>query len=193
MRIRLLLAAASALVLPLASAPVSHASTGTSLPQAVQPFTEAPFAADCTWHQFGEGETPPWWLLLDDPVCVEYSKRDITLDNGGALRFLLAEPARLALAVPSCRYAQHDHWSVQPTTGATPWVAWDGSYWFDRGTGVLAGHLANFRINGVTAGIGDVVQALRPVFPDVADALAAYGSAYGESGLEISIPTSWLC
>ena len=55
------------------------------------PYADPPFAAQCQWHSFGEGEIPPLGLLGQDPLCVEYSKRDITVSNGGAVRFLLAE------------------------------------------------------------------------------------------------------
>ncbi|GAA1098824.1 hypothetical protein [Kitasatospora arboriphila] len=157
------------------------------------PFTEPGFAAGCPWHRYGEGEQPPWWLAFTDPLCVEYSKRDITVDNGGALRFLLAEPSRIAASLLTCHYYQRDHWSVQSTTGAVPWVAWDGQYWWDR-TGRRAGvRLADFRIDGVRVGIGDAVAALRPRFPDLADALAAYGTASGESGLTTELPFDLRC
>jgi hypothetical protein len=124
---------------------------------------------------------------------VEYSKRDITFDNGGAEAFLWAEPARIAVAIPSCRYWQIDHWSVQRSSGSTPYVAWNGSYWFDKATGRAAVSLWDFRIDGVTAGVGDVVLALRPQFPLLADALALYGDEVGESGVAVDMPTSWWC
>jgi hypothetical protein len=159
----------------------------------IGPFTEPSFAAGCVWHEFGEGVQPPWWLAFADPLCVEYSKRDITFDNGGALTFLLAEPARIAVSLLTCHYYQKDHWSVQPTTGAVPWVAWDGQYWFDK-TGGLAGvRLADFRIDNIPVGIGNVVTALRPRFPDLADALAAYGTQSGESGFTTTLPFDPRC
>ncbi len=82
----------------------------------VTPYTDPLFAAQCTFHHFAEGEAPPPGGLPDDPLCVEYDKRDITATDGGAIRFLAAEPARFAVAVPKCRYWQQDHWSV-PSTG----------------------------------------------------------------------------
>ncbi|MEV6013173.1 hypothetical protein AB0M29_41220 [Streptomyces sp. NPDC051976] len=161
---------------------------------AVASFTEPSFAVTCTWHSFGEGEQPPWWLVFADPLCVEYSKRDITFDDGGALTFLLAEPARFAVALSTCRYYQKDHWSVQTTTGATPLVAWDGQYWWDR-TGERAGaRLTHFRIDGQTVGIGDAAAALRAHgFPHVADVLDDYGQAPGESGATVSLPFDARC
>jgi hypothetical protein len=183
---------ATALVLVAAGLSLSPTTVAFANRPNPTPYTDPLFGASCAWHVFDEGERPPWWLYLEDPLCVEYAKRDITLDNGGWLRFLLAEPARFAIAVPSCRYWQRDHWSVQVSAGAPPLVGWDGSYWFDKRLGVLAARLTGFRVSGVTVGVGDAVLALRPHFPDLADALAAYGSAAGESGLAVSIPSS-LC
>ncbi|MFJ4847099.1 MULTISPECIES: hypothetical protein [unclassified Streptomyces] len=181
---RLLTAVAAALVaLTVAAGPAA----------ATEPYTEPGFTDACAWHSYGEGETPDPWLWLTDPVCVEYSKRDITLDNGGAIRFLLAEPSRFALALPVCRYYQRDHWSVQATTGAVPYVTWNGRYWFDKRARRAAMRLTDFRVDGVSVGIGDVVTALRPRLPEVADVLAAYGDEAGETGLAISLPYSLFC
>ncbi|MEV6028333.1 hypothetical protein [Streptomyces sp. NPDC052036] len=159
----------------------------------VGPFTEPGFAAGCTWHEFGEGEQPPWWLTFADPLCVEYSKRDITIDDGGALRFLVAEPSRFAVSMLTCHYYQKDHWSVQSTHGATPWVVWDGEYWWDKAGRRAGARLTNFRIDGHTVGIGDAVAALQPVFPDLASALSDYGQAAGETGLTMSLPYDLRC
>ncbi|MET7775778.1 hypothetical protein ABZT28_08340 [Streptomyces sp. NPDC005388] len=159
----------------------------------VGPFTEPGFAVGCTWHEFGEGEQPPWWLAFTDPLCVEYSKRDITIDDGGALRFLVAEPSRFAVSMLTCHYYQKDHWSVQSTHGATPWVAWDGQYWWDKAARWAGARLTNFRIDGHSVGIGDAVAALRPVFPDLASALSDYGQAAGETGLTVSLPYDLRC
>lgn len=167
-------------------------SARTSDPS-VGPFVEPGFAATCTWHEFGEGEQPPWWLTFADPLCVEYSKRDITIDNGGALRFLVAEPSRFATAMVTCHYYQKDHWSVQSAPGATPSVAWDGQYWWDKTAQRAGARLTNFRIDGHSVGIGDVVAALEPVFPDFAHALSDYGQAAGESGLTVPLPFDLRC
>ncbi|MFF3313767.1 hypothetical protein [Streptomyces sp. NPDC002952] len=159
----------------------------------VAPFTEPGFAGTCAWHRFGEGEVPPWWLMFTDPLCVEYSKRDITADNGGALRFLVAEPARVALSLMTCHYYQQDHWSVQSTSGATPVVAWDGQYWWDKSELRAGARLTNFRVNGHTVGIGDAATALRAEYPDLSRALGEYGSAAGETGLTVALPFSVRC
>ncbi|MFF7242157.1 hypothetical protein [Streptomyces collinus] len=175
-----------------ASAVTTEVTVSSSL-TVVGPFAEPGFAATCTWHTFGEGEQPTWWLAFTDPLCVEYSKRDITLDNGGALTFLLAEPSRIAASLVTCHYYQKDHWSVQSSTGAVPWVAWDGQYWWDKARQRAGIRLANFRINNNPVGIGDAVIALRPGYPDLADALAAYGTAAGESGLTSTLPFNLRC
>ncbi|MEW2384658.1 hypothetical protein AB0873_21565 [Micromonospora sp. NPDC047707] len=156
-------------------------------------YTPPPFGAGCVVHRFGEGEWPPVRLWFTDPLCVEYEKRDITADNGGALRFLLAEPSRFALAATTCRYWQQDHWSVQRSRGATPLVAWDGSYWFDRRARLAALRLTNFRVAGRTAGVGDVVAALADDHPELARALARYGASPGETGLAVTLPRSPWC
>ncbi|MEU9130893.1 hypothetical protein AB0D08_22820 [Kitasatospora sp. NPDC048540] len=125
---------------------------------------------------------------------MEYSKRDITFDNGGALRFLLAEPARFAVALSTCRYYQRDHWSVQSTTGATPYVAWDGQYWWDRSARRAGARLTGFRVDGRTVGIGDAVAALRAGgFADLADLLDDYGRSPGESGASVPLPFDLRC
>ena len=192
----LTVAACATVLSPGAAAATAHpaGTARTSSSALPAPFQEPSFAATCTWHEFGEGEQPPLWLMFVNPLCVEYSKRDITFDDGGALTFLLAEPSRFAIALTTCRYYQKDHWSVQTTSGATPLVAWDGQYWWDRTGGLAGARLTNFRIDGRTVGIGDAVAALRDHgFPNVADVLAAYGQAPGETGSTVSLPFDLAC
>jgi hypothetical protein len=187
-------AAAAPARAPIATTARTEAGTvGGSGSTGIGSFTEPSFAAGCTWHEFGEGVQPPWWLAFTDPLCVEYSKRDITFDNGGALTFLLAEPARVAVSLVTCHYYQKDHWSVQSTTGAVPWVAWDGQYWWNKTAGLAGVRLTNFRIDGIPVGIGDAVAALRTRFPALADALAAYGSRSGETGFTTTLPFDPVC
>lgn len=193
-----LLASSTAVAAPakpvVRESPVRQASRSAGAADtSVGPFVEPGFAAGCTWHEFGEGEQPPLRLTFVDPLCVEYSKRDITIDDGGALRFLVAEPSRFALATVTCHYYQKDHWSVQSTHGATPWVTWDGQYWWDKAARRAGARLTNFRIDGRTVGIGDAVAALEPVFPDVARVLSDYGQAAGETGLTVSLPYDLRC
>jgi hypothetical protein len=175
------------------TAVASAAPRDTVVPP-VGPFAEPGFAATCTWHSFGEGEQPPLSLMFTDPLCVEYSKRDITFDDGGALRFLAAEPSRFAVTMLTCHYYQKDHWSVQATSGAVPYVTWDGQYWWDRTDQRAGARLNHFSINGQTVGIGDAVAALRAAgFNDVADALSDYGQEAGETGLTVALPFDLAC
>ncbi|WP_030271633.1 hypothetical protein [Streptomyces sp. NRRL B-24484] len=200
LRSALLAAALAAGTVAAAAAPAGATAASAAAPAAAVsppalpgPFTEPDFAASCAWHRYGEGERPPWWLMFADPLCVEYSKRDITLDDGGALRFLLAEPARIAASLLTCRYYQQDHWSVQSTGGAVPRVAWDGQYWWDRTARRAGARLTHFRVDGVPVGIGDAVLALRPHHPALAEELAAYGTASGESGFTTGLPADLRC
>ncbi|MFJ8198244.1 hypothetical protein [Streptomyces sp. NPDC096152] len=141
-------------------------------PGPVSGYTDPAFGADCAFHHFGEGESPPLSLIGTDPLCVEYSKRDITVSNGGALRFLLAEPARFAVAVPACRYWQLDRWSVQARPHGTELVGWDGSYWFDKSTASAGARLRHLTVAGVPATPAHAARVLRPYDPRLADAVA---------------------
>jgi len=157
------------------------------------PYYAPPFAADCVVHSFGEGEVPDLAALPDDPLCVDYAKRDITVSNGGAVAFLLAEPARFALAGTKCKYWQQDHWSVQLAPGMTPVIRWDGSYWWDLGTGQIAARLTNLTIAGQPATIARAAAYIAPYSP----ALAAYFLTYGNGGdggaLVLGLPLNPLC
>src|ERR1035437_8706507 len=80
---------------------------------AAQPMTPYnPPSFHCQFVQFGNGQAPALTGYPQDPLCVEYDKRNITASNGGAVTFVLAEPTRFAIAVPKCQYWQLDHWSV---------------------------------------------------------------------------------
>ena len=161
-----------------------------SLPFAVlpAPYHDPAFGPACEFLSFGEGERPPWHVITRDPLCVEYAKQDITFDNGGAARFLLAEPMRIAVAVPACRYWQRDHWSVQVSRGTPPLVAWDGSYWFDKRSGRAAAHVRNFRIGGEPTTVDGAVAAVRGYSPELADALVRL-----DAGISIPLPPSLFC
>ncbi|MGW3593394.1 hypothetical protein [Streptomyces sp. NPDC005167] len=171
---------AAAALLPAASA--SAAEPG------IDSYTDPSYASACTFHRYGEGETPPLSLFGADPLCVEYAKRDITVSNGGAARFLLAEPARFALAVPACRYWQLDHWSVQATVGGTELVGWDGSYWFDKAEGSAAARVRNITVAGQPARAEDAAKVIRPYDARLADALVR-----DAAGVMVRLPVSGLC
>ena len=156
------------------------ASAAAAQVSPVAPYVDPPFAGECVFRHFDEGESPDFATDPVDPYCVEYEKRDITASNGGAVRFLAAEPARFAQAIPRCRYWQQDHWRVQLTPDTGPLVQWDGSYWFDLGTGTAAGRLRNFRIGGQPAGIEQVAALFEVLAPDLAALIRQFGD--GPSG-----------
>jgi hypothetical protein len=159
----------------------------------VQPYFAPPFADDCTVHRFGEGVAPDLNSYPDDPLCVEYAKRDITVDNGGAIRFLLAEPARFAIALPKCQYWQQDHWSVQFSRGDVPVVRWDGSYWFDKGTGQAASRLHDLRIGGQRAGLRRAARRVAPYSPQLASYFRRYSRGGDGMGYSSSVPFDPRC
>ena len=146
------------------------------------PYHDPPFAAKCHFRHFGEGVAPPPSGYRDDPLCVDYAKRDITVDNGGAVRFAAAEPARFAIAARACRYWQVDHWSVQLDRGFTAIVRWDGSYWYDRGRGIGGVLMRNFRVAGQPSGAQQAAALVATVSPTMAAEIRRYGKGSGASG-----------
>jgi len=148
--------------------------------QSVSPFVGPPFARYCDVHHFDEGQAPALDGFPEDPLCVEYEKRDITVTNGGAVDFLAAEPARFAVAIPKCRYWQQDHWRVQVQPTDPTVVGWDGSYWFDKGAGDGGARLRNFTIGGQPASPDQVATLVELIDPDMAAVIRQYGE--GSSG-----------
>lgn len=168
-------------------------SPSTAPSSGLVPYYAPPFAAKCTVHSFSEGQAPDLTAYPDDPLCVDFAKRDITLDNGGATAFVLAEPARFALAGTKCRYWQQDHWSVQVSRGSVPLIRWDGSYWWDLGNGQAAARLTGLTIGGQPATIAQATAYIAPYSP----ALAAYFLRYGTGGdggaVNLGVPLNPLC
>lgn len=144
----------------------------------VAPYTSPPF--HCHFVHFGNGVAPDPADTSQDPLCVDYDKRDITVSNGGAVRFLLSEPARFAAAVPKCQYWQRDHWSVQVSRPDGAIVRWDGSYWFDKGRGTGAALFRHFTVAGQPVGAWQVAGALEVISPELAALIRDYGA--GPSG-----------
>lgn len=175
-----LVAAAAALVAALPGTAAAGTPVGS--------YDAPPFADECTVHRFGEGVAPDPLGYPDDPLCVEYAKRDITVSNGGAVRFLLAEPARFAIAVPACRYWQLDHWSVQVRPGGPTLVGWDGSYWFDKAAGTAGASVRNVTVAGQPAEPEEAAAALRPYDPRLADALEK-----AARGVSVQLPAGLPC
>lgn len=185
---KLVLVLAAALVAGLVGITGSASAAGQD-----EAYANPPFAQDCTWHRYGDGVWASPSLLRARTLCVEYSKRDITVDNGGAIMFLLAEPSRFAVALPACKYWQLDHWQVRLASGHRPLLSWDGSYWFDKDHGAGGVRLTNFRLAGTPVGAGDAAAALRPTLPRVADLIGRYGDKAGESGISLDLPAGVAC
>jgi hypothetical protein len=165
-------------------------SPGSATAQSVraegpQPYYAPPFRSHCAVRDYGEGKAPDPATTHQDPLCVEYQKRDITLDNGGAVRFLRAEPNRFAVALDKCAYWQQDHWSVQVSRGQTAVIRWDGSYWFDKGSGQAASRLHDLTIGGRRAGLRRAARLVAPYSPELASYFRRYsrgGDGMGYSG-----------
>jgi len=173
--------------------PAAAQARPVTRPDGPQPYFPPPFRSGCTVHHFGEGQAPDPATTTDDPLCVEYSKRDITLDNGGAMRFLLAEPNRFAVALDKCAYWQQDHWSVQTSRGQTAVIRWDGSYWFDKGSGQAGARLRHLTIGGRPAGLEEAAHEVAPYSPELAAFLRSYGRGGNGMGYSGSYPFDPRC
>ena len=180
-------------ILALLGALLSPGATPAQASPGVVPYYAPPFASACTVHQFAEGKVPDLRAYPEDPLCVEYAKRDITVDNGGALAFALAEPARFALAGTKCRYWQQDHWSVQLSRSLVPVIRWDGSYWFDLRTGQAGARLSGLTIGGRPATIAVAAAYVAPYSPQLATFFLQYGSGGDGGAVNLGIPLSPLC
>ena len=187
-RASLLLAA-----LVVVASPVAAGATTPSRSAGPQPYFAPPFGSRCTVHRYGEGQAPDLGSLPDDPLCVEYAKRDITLDDGGAIRFLLAEPNRFAVALDKCAYWQRDHWSVQASRGLTPVIRWDGSYWFDQGAGQAGARLSHLTIAGQPASLAQAAAAVAPYSPQLAAYFRSYSHGGDGMGYSESVPFDPRC
>lgn len=192
MRRTLLLLSLTLSALGCATAPASALPSPDPAPAPVGPYAAPPFASECQFLRYGEGEQPPLGVAGRDPLCVEYAKRDITVDNGGAARFLLAEPSRFAVAGQACRYWQVDHWSVQVDRADTAVVTWDGSYWFDRTQGAAGARLRHLAVDGQPVGIATAAEAVRPVSSALADQLMRYAGGSSGGGLALTPPPATL-
>ena len=181
MRARVAVTLATAAVLGMAGA--SYAVSAPTGPgQGPSGYVNPPFAKHCKVHRFAEGVAPDLSKYPDDPLCVEYQKRDITVDNGGAVSFLLAEPARFAIALPKCQYWQQDHWRIQVDRQQQHVVQWDGSYWFDKGTGRAGAILRNVRFEGQPADPGPLADLVEQVSPELAQAMRSHGGSASFGG-----------
>lgn len=165
----------------------AHAAT-----PAAGPYRNPPW--HCRFQHFGDGQAPQLGAHEPDPFCVDYAKRDITVDDGGAVRFAEAEPARFAAAIPACRYWQTDHWSVQVDRAYGAVLSWDGSYWYDRGAGYGAAILRHFQLAGQPVGAWQAAAAAATVSPQLAAAIRAYGARpTGGGGASFTFPAGPGC
>lgn len=171
----------------LALAPVARAATPPA------PYRDPPFANACVTRHFDEGVAPPITGYDDEPLCVEYEKRDITLSNGGAIAFLAAEPARFAIAGPACKYWQRDHWRAQVQPGDTAIFTWDGSYWWDKSSGTGGAIMRNFRLNDVPMGPTQAAAYFEPYSPEFAAAMREYGDDNGGGGMSFDMGGGMPC
>lgn len=177
----------AALLVTLSASPAGADETG------LVPYYDPPFAADCVVHQFGEGQVPKLGSYPGDTLCVEYAKRDITLSTGGAVQFLLAEPARVLLILGKCRYWQQDHWSVQLAPGQTPVIRWDGSYWYDLGAGRAGARLRGLTVLGQPATIATAAAYVTPYSPELAAAFLKYGQGGDGASVTAGFPFNPFC
>jgi hypothetical protein len=189
--VALVLASAAAATLVLAEAPAGAAAVHVKGP--FQPYFPPPFATSCTVHYFGEGVAPPLSGITDDPLCVDYAKRDITVSDGGAIRFLLAEPARVLVAVPKCQYWQQDHWSVQFAPGSVALIRWDGNYWWDEGAGQAGAQLANLRVGGIAVNSRQAAALVAPFSRKLAQYFLEFAKDGPGAGYAGTIPLNPFC
>jgi hypothetical protein len=187
------IAAAALLVLGLVTAGTSAGATSPRIRGPFQPYFPPPFANSCTVHYFGEGVAPPLRGIPDDPLCVDYAKRDITITDGGAIRFLAAEPSRVLVAVPKCQYWQQDHWSVQLAPGTLALIRWDGSYWWDEGAGQAGAILAHLSIGGIPMNAQQAADLVRPFSRKLAQFFLDFAEDGPGGGYAGTIPFNPLC
>jgi hypothetical protein len=145
-----------------------------------------------TVHHYGKGVGPKQGTLSGATLCVIYNKRDITADNGGAVRFSLAEPGRFAVA-GKCRYWQRDHWKIRLDRGFGAIVSWDGSYWWDLRNGYGSAIMRNFRIGGLPVGARQAAALVSMVSPPLAAQMRRYGGPGGGFGAEVTMPSGIGC
>ena len=170
----------------------SIAHAGTDAP--VTPYYAPPFADECTVHRFGEGEAPDLSRLPGRPAVRRVRQaRHHRRQRRGASRSRSPNPPAWPSPARKCQYWQRDHWSVQFSRGDVPVVRWDGSYWFDEGTGQAAGRLRNLTVGGQPAGIDEAARLVAPVSPELAAYLETYGHGGSGIGADAGVPLNPDC
>lgn len=141
-RIATLVAAAVACTLAVNAARASALSAPTPW-NGVKPFA-------CTIQNAGQGTTVP--DPDADPYCVRFDKTNQNVTQLGLVTFLTMEPARVAAAVPKCRYFQEDHWrgSIIQSNGQTVLYSFYGHYFFNKATGDGGVWVKDFTVAGRT-------------------------------------------
>jgi hypothetical protein len=72
-----------------------------------------------------------------------------------------------------------------------PVVRWDGSYWFDKGTGQAAARLRNLTVGGEPATVEEAAEAVENASPELARWLRAHGRP--ASGLDLGVAVDPRC
>ena len=153
-----------------------------SHPDGVSPYRDPHFKCG-KWLRYRFDRAPEFPPPPRDPFCVEYDKRNITVDNGGAVTFLRLEPFRFAAAAEKCFYWQKDHWWVQVSRPGEPvLVRWDGSYWLDRKRGEGGGIFRNFRVADHPSDAATVAALVERVSPDLGALIRSFGARGGGGG-----------
>jgi hypothetical protein len=157
------------------------------------PYRHPTFHCPKVFH-YGNGEGPKIESIegFGGTLCVTYNKRDITADNGGAIRFALAEPARFAVA-GKCQYWQRDHWKIRVDHGFGGIVQWDGSYWWDLRNGYGAAIMRHFKLGGSPVGARQAAAAVAMVSPPLANQIRKYGGRGGGAGAAVVLPSGIGC
>jgi hypothetical protein len=175
---------------------VATATVALAVPAAANTPNFAPYHAPTfhcpTVHRYGNGVGPKPGTLNGSTLCVIYNKRDITADNGGAVRFSLAEPGRFAVA-GKCQYWQRDHWRIRIDRGFGTIVSWDGSYWWDLRKGYGSAIMRHFRIGGLPVGVRQAAAVVDTVSPPLAAQIRRYGGPGRGFGAEVTMPSGIGC
>lgn len=151
-----------------------------------EPYRDPPFT--CEVIDYG-AEAPRIPAPEDDPLCVRYDKTDITVSTLGAVEFLAAEPARVALVAGKCSYWQQDHWIVRISTDTPALVEWEGSYWYDARSGSAGGIVRGMQVGGQPADGAAFAEAMTPLIGEEAAAeLASYAAEGGGGGATFALP-----
>jgi hypothetical protein len=137
-----------------AAAPVLSVDPAVGFAPAAMPTAPTPWNGTnpfkCKIQNAGQGTTVP--DPGADPYCVSFDKTNQSVTQLGLVTFLSKEPARVAAAVPKCKYFQEDHWrgSIIQSDGQTVLYSFYGHYFFDKATGDGGVWVKDFTVAGHT-------------------------------------------